>query len=238
MKDQLENVLRRIKGAKKKWGKVNSWKVATLVLMGAVVFSYFFEVEIHPKGTSPTPGESLGESAEDQAAAQAYLKFRELRASVIPSGVPEVYGQELGVSFDEVQDGINKLRVFGPTYGTEGTKIKLEGSGLERYIRIGKQTACQYCCGVTTLVDDKGEAACGCAHSIAMRGLVAYLIKNHPQKFSDEEMLAEANRWKVVFFPKQTLAAKVDELKKSGDTATEQLLEEFPDLLPQMVGGC
>lgn len=40
------------------------------------------------------------------------------------------------------------------------------------------------------------------------------------------------------FFPKQTLAAKFEELKKTGDEDIETLLEEFPDFLPQMVGGC
>lgn len=236
MKNKLESLLKRFKRAKKKPEKFNPWKAATLILMGLVVFSYFFEVEIHRRGTNYT-GRALGESTEDQAACQAYLRFRELKASVIPSGIPEIYGQELGVSFDEVQDGINKLVPFGPTYGKEGTKIKLEGGDLDRYIRIGQQTACQHCCGVTTLVDDKGVAACGCAHSIAMRGLIAYLIKKHPQT-SDEEILAEANKWLATFFPKQTLAAKIDELKKSGDVTAEELLEEFPDLLPQMVGGC
>jgi len=46
-----------------------------------------------------------------------------------------------------------------------------------------------------------GAPACGCAHSYAMRGLAKYLIKNHPKEFSDDEILGELGKWKVLFFP-------------------------------------
>lgn len=213
--------------------------VIALLLLGVLAFSRFFEVEIRSKGTV-SPAVLFGEdvSLEDEQAVRAFLKFRKIKSEAIPLGVPNVYGEELGVSLDKVQESMNKMRVFGPTYGTDDKKIKLEGEELERYIKIGEQTACQYCCGVKTLVKEDGEAACGCAHSIVMRGLAAYLIKNHSDRFSDEEILAEINKWKKVFFPKQTLAAKFEELKKAGDEDIETLLQEFPDFLPQMVGGC
>jgi hypothetical protein len=111
---------------------------------------------------------------ESSKEALAYLRFKEIEASFIPSGVPDVYGQELDISFDQVQEAIDKVRVFGPTYGEGGKKIILTGQDLERYINIGSQTACQYCCGARTLVSENGEAACGCAHSQMMRGLAAY----------------------------------------------------------------
>ena len=167
----------------------------------------------------------------------SYLKFKEIRASFIPTGVPDVYGEELDISFDQVQDAINKVQVFGPTYGQNGKKIILTGADLKRYINIGSQTACEYCCGVKTLVRKDGTAACGCAHSIMMRGLAAYLIKNHPE-LSDDQILNELNTWKITFFPKQTLSAKLLELEKAGESGIKELLEEFPDFLPQMVGGC
>lgn len=216
---------------------------ASLLLLGLLIFSRFFEVEIRPKGKVSPVQKSSPEIAgvatsEEQRAVQAFLKFKRIKSEVIPSGVPDIYGEELGVSFDKVQESMNKMRVFGPTYGTDEDKIVLEGNELERYIKITKQTSCQYCCGVKTLVKEDGEAACGCAHSIVMRGLAAYLIKNHSDKFSDEEILAEINEWKKVFFPKQTLTAKFDELKEAGDEDIETLLQEFPDFLPQMVGGC
>lgn len=169
--------------------------------------------------------------------AVAYLKFKEIKESFIPKGPPAVYGEELSVSFDEVQDAINKVRVFDPTYGQEGKKIVLSGQNLERYIGIGSQTSCQYCCGAKTLVFENGEAACGCEHSQMMRGLAAYLIKNYPE-MSDEQILKELNTWKITYFPKQTLSAHLQELERAGEAGIKELLEEFPDFLPQMVGGC
>lgn len=171
----------------------------------------------------------------DIAAAQAYLLFREIKATHIPRGVPDVYGAELGISFDKVQEAINKVRGFGPTYGAN--KIVLEGKDLKRYISIGSKIACEYCCKATTLVRQDGVAACGCAHSIMMRGLAAKLIKTHPE-FSDKKILGELNSWKKTFFPKQTLMAKLLTMKKQGKKGIDQIMKEFPEFMPQMVGGC
>ncbi len=208
---------------------------------GVIVYSYYGSERPEKLSQEADDIEScdinLSQEDRDLAAASAYLKFKEIKSSFIPSGIPEVYGKELNISFDEVQDAINKVRVFGPTYGEEGEKIILTGADLERYIKIGSRTACEYCCGVKTLVREDGEAACGCAHSIMMRGLAAYLIKNHPE-LSDEQILNELNTWKITYFPKQTLSARLKELEKSGESGIKEILEEFPDFLPQMVGGC
>lgn len=179
--------------------------------------------------------ENLSEA--ELSAALAYVRFKRIKNAIIPAGVPEIYGQELNISFDQVQDAINKVRVFGPTYGQEGKKIILTGTDLERYINIGSQISCRYCCGAKTLVREDGQAACGCAHSIMMRGLAAYLIKNHPE-LSNERILEELNAWLRTYFPKQTLSAKLQEMEKAGEPGIEQLLKEFPEFMPQMVGGC
>ncbi|MFQ6116908.1 MAG: hypothetical protein ACE5LQ_01435, partial [Candidatus Bipolaricaulia bacterium] len=165
-----------------------------------------------------------------------YYRFKEIKGEVIPQGVPELYGEELGVSFDRVQESINILAPFGPTYGEN--KIILMGEDLERYIEIGSQTACKYCCKAQTLVRRDGSAACGCAHSQTMRGLAAYLIEEHPQHYTDEEILTELNRWRAVFFPKQTLVKALRERQEAGEPGIEEILEEFPEFLPLMVGGC
>lgn len=175
---------------------------------------------------------------DDLAAAQSYIKFKKLKESFISSGIPDIYGQELDISFDKVQDAINKVQIFGPTYGEEDKKITLTGDDLERYKKIGASIACEYCCGVETLTKEDGTAACGCAHSIMMRGLAAWLIKNHPNEFTDEQILEELEKWKVTYFPKQTLSTKLAEMEKSGEPGIKEILEEFPDFLPQMVGGC
>ena len=57
-----------------------------------------------------------------------------------------------------------------------------------------------------------GDAACGCAHSFAMRGLAKYLITKHGQEFTDEQILSEMAKWKTLFFPTQ-MTAKAESLK-------------------------
>jgi len=182
-----------------------------------------------------------GPNSENLSAeAAAYIKFKEIKNFFIPKGTPSVYGQELDIYFDEVQDAINKTAIFDPTYGNEGKKIALTDlttAELERYKKIGASIACEFCCGVQTLVFENGEAACGCDHSQMMRGLSAYLIKNHPE-ISNEQILEELKKWKITYFPKQTLSAELDKRVKAGEPGIEQILKEFPDFLPQMVGGC
>jgi hypothetical protein len=187
--------------------------------------------------TSDAEYRSCPLTTSELSAARAYLKFKKIKAAHIPTGIPEIYGEELNISFDRVQDAINKVRVFGPTYGTKDKKIQLSGGDLNRYVNIGSQISCQYCCKVKTLVRRDGVAACGCAHSIMMRGLTAYLIKNHPL-LSDEKILDELNTWKTTYFPKQTLTAKLQIMEKSGDKGVSEILKEFPEFLPKMVGGC
>lgn len=196
---------------------------------GFIIGNYYY-----PHGNR---GNQCPLSDSDLSAASAYLKFKSIKSSFIPTGVPAVYGQELGISFDRVQDAINKVRVMGPTYGKGDMKIILTGANLERYTNIGQQISCQYCCKATTLVRKDGVAACGCAHSIMMRGLAAYLIENHPE-FSDDRILDELRAWKITYFPKETLTAKLTQLEKGGDEEIKEILKEFPDFLPKMVGGC
>ena len=174
-------------------------------------------------------------SAQDLAATDAFLKFKQIKASIIPSGIPEIYGDELGISFEKAQEAIDRVAPFDPTYGSQ--KIILTGYDMERYKKIGGQIACEYCCGAKTLVFETGEAACGCDHSQMMRGLAAWLIQNRPE-VSDEQILGELKKWKAVFFPQQTLTTKIAEMEKAGEPGIKELLQEFPDFLPKMVEGC
>jgi len=165
-----------------------------------------------------------------------YYRFKEIKKETIPSGVPDIYGQELGISFDRVQESILILGAFDPTYGRN--KIILTGQELESYINIGSQIACKYCCEAQTLVFADGRAACGCDHSQAMRGLAAYLIKNHAQDYNDAQILQELASWRAVFFPKQTLIATLQEKLEAGEAGISEILKEFPEFLPGMVGAC
>ncbi|MBI1969891.1 hypothetical protein HYS48_04305 [Candidatus Woesearchaeota archaeon] len=139
-----------------------------------------------------------------------------LGLDVIPKGIPEIYGNELGIAYDMVNPAnlkladaaIRKLAVFDQ-------QITLEGADKERYIKITSQISCEYCCGAESIIFPNGEAACGCAHSFAMRGLAKYLIKYHPTEFTDDEILEELGKWKTLFFPGK-LTQKAQALQGKG----------------------
>ena len=124
----------------------------------------------------------------------------------IPTGVPAIYGEELGITYDDISASDPKkadttIRLLGNIDRAE----TLEGADLERYINIlytmEKGISCEYCCGARSIIFEDGKSACGCAHSYAMRGLTKYLIINHGDEFTDEEILEEVGKWKVLFFP-------------------------------------
>ncbi len=210
----------------------------SIFLIGAIIGGTAVHSYLNLKQQKNAPQSDRGQYQNEAA---AYIKFKEIKTSFIPSGVPNVYGQEFDISFDKVQDAIDKVAVLDPTYGADGKKIALSDlneTELERYKKIGASIACEYCCGVKTLTKEDGTAACGCDHSQMMRGLAAYLIKNHSQEFTDEQILDELTKWKITYFPKQTLSAELDRRAKAGESGIEQILKEFPDFLPQMVGRC
>jgi len=175
-------------------------------------------------------------------------------ALAISQGVPGIYGEELGVSFDAVEQSMNVMKQFDPTYGQQ--KITLAGSDLQRFIDIGLKISCEYCCGAKSIIREDGQAACGCAHSQAMRGLLAYLIQNHGPEYSNDEMLRELARWKAMYFPKQMIQKLTTQLQGADftpDAASLVLGVDLPDYgkgikgaplpsdinnLPSMVGGC
>ncbi|MFA4952758.1 MAG: hypothetical protein WC584_00895 [Candidatus Pacearchaeota archaeon] len=123
-------------------------------------------------------------------------------SEIIPKGVPEIYGKELGVSYDGVSTSNPQLAdTTIEILSNIDRTVTLTGDDLQRYIKIGSMIACEYCCGAETLVFSNGQPACGCAHSYSMRGLAKYLIKNHGDEFTDDQILEELGKWKVLFFP-------------------------------------
>lgn len=179
---------------------------------------------------------------------------KDAAALAIAQGAPEKYGAVLGVSFEQVQASMNIMKEFDPTYGK--SKIILTGDDLKRYIDIGLKIACEYCCGAKNLVSPNGEAACGCAHSQAMRGLAAYLIKNNGAEYTNDQILRELARWKGRYFPKQMMKKVGEQLqsgqytadvaallldmklpKYSGQSGAIPLPSDIKDA-PGMVGGC
>ena len=163
---------------------------------------------------------------------------------VIPKGVPNVYGKELGIKYNDVnvndlqkaESTISKLSLFD-------NNINLEGELLQRYIGITNSISCEYCCGAQAITFSNGQAACGCAHSYAMRGLAKYLLTKHPE-MKDEEILNELGKWKTLFFP-DSINAKASILKEKGVELNYVNLAsnkyrgiEQGNIQGNMVGGC
>ncbi len=157
---------------------------------------------------------------------QPYIIREEIKAVAIPTGTPEIYGLELGVTFDGDSDKmITILRRYEDASLDEGQ--------MKRYVDVGSRIACEYCCGVKTLVFKNGQRACGCAHSYAMRGLAKYLIINHPAEYTDDEILDELAKWKATYFPKQSIQKVLQKQVETGKVDLSVLAE-----MPAMVGNC
>ena len=134
---------------------------------------------------------------------------------VIPTGIPAVYGKEINLKYDDISPNnpsladttIKKMAVYD-------NSISLTGDKLQRYIDTVSQISCEYCCGAQSIIFNNGKAACGCAHSGAMRGLAKYLFTKHPEMTNDQ-ILEELGKWKTLFFP-EIMAQKASVLKQKG----------------------
>lgn len=123
-------------------------------------------------------------------------------SEIMPTGVPKIYGKELGVNFDEVSESNPQGANANIAILSDLDKsITLQGEDLQRYISVVSQISCEFCCGANSIIRSDGSSACGCAHSYAMRGLGKYLITEHGSEYSDDEILSELGKWKVLFFP-------------------------------------
>ena len=150
------------------------------------------------------------------------------------------------------------MSVLAPQQGSN--PIQLTEAEMKRYVDIGTEPyiTCEFCCGVKTLVREDGSPTCGCAHSIAMRGTAAYLIKNYPE-MSNADIAYELVRQKGMYFPTQmqqrmasSLAGDKSEFKPDIKYLTMNLTESEMTNLQQkaktsgfvpeenvgMVGGC
>ncbi len=143
-------------------------------------------------------------------------------SGVLPKGVPNIYGKELGISFDDISsDNPQKADATIRKLGVFDNSIPITGEVLERYVKITGRISCEYCCGAASIIftENKGkykagDAACGCAHSYAMRGLAKYLLTKHANEFTDDQVLEELGKWKTLFFP-EPMAEKAKALKEN-----------------------
>jgi hypothetical protein len=167
--------------------------------------------------------------------------------SIIPQGIPSIYGTELGVSFDDVSPSdpgkadatIRKLSTY--------ENIVLDAKQKQRYVKVlytlNGGMSCEYCCGARSVIFESGERACGCAHSYAMRGLTKYLITQHSEEYTDEELQSEIGKWKTLFFPSQ-IAQKAELFRTKGidvnivDLTSNKYQGIEKQTSSGMVGGC
>lgn len=167
-------------------------------------------------------------------------------SEIIPTGVPEVYGKSLGVRYDDVSPNNPRLADATIRKLTEYEDIVLDSVEMKRYIKIAGSISCEYCCGAKSIIFSNGERACGCAHSYAMRGLAKYLIVENGEEFTDDEILSELGKWKVLYFPgiHETKAAV---LESKGIDSTDYInlasnkyrgIEKGQQSNGGMVGGC
>ena len=165
-------------------------------------------------------------------------------ADITPKGVPVIYGEELGVSYDDVS--VSTPQKADATIGKIGlldVNIELTGDDLQRYIAITSRISCEYCCGAESIIFSNGDAACGCAHSYAMRGLAKYLITEHGDEYTNDQILEELGKWKTLFFPDQ-ITVKADVLQSMGvelnyvNLASNKYRDVEKGATGGMVGGC
>ena len=156
-------------------------------------------------------------SGQGQTRPQASATSLPSVPSVVPTGIPKIYGPELKINFDDVSAADpEKADATIRALANFDQRITLEGKQLERYINIlfkmNKGISCEYCCGAPAIIFADGQPACGCAHSFAMRGLAKYLLTNHADEYTDEQIQEELGKWKTLFFPGQ-LQLKAQVLK-------------------------
>lgn len=215
------------------------------LVFGVLLFNLFLEYQVSEKinklsgfavaSTQVASNQTNQSLAPVNQGVQASGPSEALLAQIIPKGVPPLYGEELSVSFDEPEKAIKVLSEFDGGWAKGEQAIKFADLGeneKQRYLKIGSSIACEFCCGARTLIAKDGEAACGCAHSAAMRGLAKYLLKNHASEFSDEQVLEELVKIKTLSFPKQ-MVSRALQLQSQGKP-----LSELTQSLPSQVGGC
>jgi hypothetical protein len=212
--------------------------VATvLLLVLLVVNQYQFSAihsAMHPNAAEASKAAVAAEVSSGNGFTDIFVQ--KAAAATIPTGMPSVqgnngpiaYGAELGISYD---NAAATIAVLAP-YEQDTRSDKLEGELLARYVDIGSRAACEFCCSARTMVFPDGSKACACAHSAAMRGLAAYLLTNHGEELSNDQILTEVNKLKATYFPRQSVE-KVLAASSNGNVDTSTLNQ----LSPQ-VGGC
>lgn len=239
-----------------------------VIVAGLFIFNLFLQTQVNSKLDSlsgktvlvSSQTQTVSASAAQASAGPSADQVNSMVAKLIPKGVPEVYGAELGINFDNPVEGLDKLAKLDKDMGTmydpmlkdgkitktqydqmtapykDGIAVaSFDDAQKARFIKIGTMISCEYCCGSKAMVTKEGLPACGCAHSAAMRGLAKYLIKNHPE-LNDDQVLEFVKQVKALSFPKQTVEAALKAQGIGGTSAPANTGSTSG--LPSQVGGC
>lgn len=98
-----------------------------------------------------------------------------------------------GISFDDAKGALEAWQKYEK-------EIQLPADLDARWKKITSTMTCDYCCGGPTRVTTINR--CGCRHAQAYRSVAKYLLANYGDKYSDDEILGELQRWKGVWYPR------------------------------------
>lgn len=110
---------------------------------------------------------------------------------MIATGTP--FYAPSGISFD---DPVGALAAWQPFED----QIQLGGDLQARWEKIVSTMTCDYCCGGPTRVTAINR--CGCRHAQAYRSIAKHLLQTVGDKYTDDEILGELQRWKGIWYPK------------------------------------
>ncbi len=136
---------------------------------------------------------------------------------VIARGIPAIYGAELNLSYDKVQESMDVMKQYDQSQYGKGL-IKLNAEQMKRYTDVGIKISCEFCCTAKAITREDGSAACACGHAIAMRGLIAYLIDKYGSEYTDEQILHEIAQWKGSYFPAKMVQKVTDQIASGNYT--------------------
>ncbi len=183
------------------------WQINAMVLVVAFTFFVAFDrgiIDTSLTASDLQEGETVVQSEETEQEKVESDRMTEALPEIIPTGVPSVYGEELEINYDDISpDTPRKADEAIEVMADIDRTVELSENDLERYINIlyhmEEGMSCEFCCGARSVIFEDGSAACGCAHSFAMRGLTKHLILN--TEMSNQDILSEVGKWKVLFFP-------------------------------------
>lgn len=196
-------------------------------------------------GTTGTAGPVTSKTTGDIKLDASNDVVNDVIKTLIPTGTPEQYGPELGISFDDPVPSLSVLARLDRAIATSS----LTPEQKTRYVSTVSRISCEYCCSAPAVADSNGRDLCGCSHALAIRGLTKYLVTQHPADWTDDQIYWEVTRWKALFFPKNMVEKGVALATNNMDLTAAalndaKLLQKIntgsTDIgaLPNMVGGC